>query len=166
MGDIMSLIERVEQTVDKKAAADLERKLRKEEFTLEDFRDQLKQIRKMGPLEKIVDMLPKMGPLQNLPKDAKVDEGQLTRIEAIINSMTNQERRDHNVIDGKRRKRIAKGSGTMVQDVNIVLKQYLQMRTMMKPYGTGLPGCRLSSLGSLGQRGSEPSASLTGVQAD
>jgi len=66
----------------------------------------------MGPLEKIVDMLPKMGPLQNLPKDAKVDEGQLTRVEAIINSMTNQERRDHNVIDGKRRKRIAKGSGT------------------------------------------------------
>src|SRR6266849_893949 len=135
MGDLMSLIERVEQTVDKKVAADLERKLRKEDFTLEDFRDQLKQIRKMGPLEKIVDMLPKMGPLQNLPKDAKVDEGQLTRVEAIINSMTNQERRDHNVIDGKRRKRIAKGSGTTVQDVNTVLKQYLQMRTMMKQYG-------------------------------
>src|SRR6266850_1252536 len=135
MGDLMSLIERVEQTVDKKAAAELKRKLRKEEFTLEDFRDQLKQIRKMGPLEKIVDMLPKMGPLQNLPKDAKVDEGQLTRVEAIINSMTNQERRDHNVIDGKRRKRIAKGSGTTVQEVNTVLKQYLQMRTMMKQYG-------------------------------
>src|SRR6266852_701595 len=149
MGDLMSLIERVEQTVDKKAAADLERKLRKEEFTLEDFRDQLKQIRKMGPLEKIVDMLPKMGPLQNLPKDAKVDEGQLTRVEAIINSMTNQERRDHNVIDGKRRKRIAKGSGTTVQDVNTVLKQYLQMRTMMKQYGAMAARAKMKGLGKL-----------------
>src|SRR5229473_2117767 len=149
MGDLMSLIEKVEQTVDKKAAAELERKLRKEEFTLEDFRDQLKQIRKMGPLEKIVDMLPKMGPLQNLPKDAKVDEGQLTRVEAIINSMTNQERRDHNVIDGKRRKRIAKGSGTTVQDVNTVLKQYLQMRTMMKQYGSMAARAKLKGLGKL-----------------
>ncbi len=149
MGDLMSLIERVEQTVDKKAAADLERKLRKEEFTLEDFRDQLKQIRKMGPLEKIVDMLPKMGPLQNLPKDAKVDEGQLTRVEAIINSMTNQERRDYNVLDGKRRKRIAKGSGTTVQDVNTVLKQYLQMRTMMKQYGTMAARTKMKGLGKL-----------------
>ncbi len=149
MGDIMSLIERVEQTVDKKAVADLERKLRKEEFTLEDFCDQLKQIRKMGPLEKIVDMLPKMGPLQNLPKDAKVDEGQLTRVEAIINSMTNQERRDHNVIDGKRRKRIAKGSGTTVQDVNTVLKQYLQMRTMMKQYGAMAARTKMKGLGKL-----------------
>src|SRR5216683_2107422 len=149
MGDLMSLIERVEQTVDKKAAADLERKLRKEEFTLEDFRDQLKQIRKMGPLEKIVDMLPKMGPLQNLPKDAKVDESQLTRVEAIINSMTNQERRDHNVIDGKRRKRIAKGSGTTVQDVNTVLKQYLQMRTMMKQYGAMAARTKMKGLGKL-----------------
>src|SRR6059036_2650871 len=120
MGDIMSLIERAEQAVDKKAAIELERKLRKSEFTLEDFRDQLRQIRKMGPLDQIVDMLPKMGPLQNLPKDAKVDEGKLKQVEAIINSMTNQERNDHNVIDGKRRKRIAKGSGTTVQDVVIV----------------------------------------------
>src|SRR5437879_12974695 len=115
MGDLMSLIEKVEQSVDKKAAAELERKLRKEDFTLEDFRDQLKQIRKMGPLEKIVDMLPKMGPLQNLPKDAKVDEGQLTRVEAIINSMTNQERRDHNVIDRSEERRVGKGSGTTGQ---------------------------------------------------
>src|SRR6266436_6203131 len=136
MGDLMSLIEKVEQTVDKKAAAELERKLRKEEFTLEDFRDQLKQIRKMGPLE-------------NLPKDAKVDEGQLTRVEAIINSMTNEERRDHNVIDGKRRKRIAKGSGTTVQDVNTVLKQYLQMRTMMKQYGALAARTKMKGLGKL-----------------
>src|SRR6059058_2444650 len=149
MGDLMSLIERVEQTVDKKAAAELERKLRKEDFTLEDFRDQLKQIRKMGPLEKIVDMLPKMGPLQNLPKDVKVDESQLTRVEAIINSMTNQERRDHNVIDGKRRKRIAKGSGTTVQDVNTVLKQYLKMRTMMNQYGAMAARAKMKGLGKL-----------------
>jgi len=148
----MSLIEKVEQTVDKKAAAELERKLRKEDFTLEDFRDQLKQIRKMGPLEKIVDMLPKMGPLQNLPKDVKVDESQLTRVEAIINSMTNQERRDHNVIDGKRRKRIAKGSGTTVQDVNTVLKQYLQMRTIMKQYGALAARTKMKGLGKLAGR--------------
>src|ERR1700749_1475703 len=130
MGDILSLIERAELAVDKKAAIELERKLRKEGFTLEDFRDQLKQIRKMGPLEQLVDMLPKVGPLQNLPKDAQVDEKKLKQVEAIINSMTNEERRDHNVIEGKRRKRIARGSGTSVQDVNHVLKQDLQIRTM------------------------------------
>ena len=149
MGDIMSLIERAEQTVDKKAAIELERKLRKSEFTLEDFRDQLRQIRKMGPLDQIVDMLPKIGPLQNIPKDASVDEGKLKQVEAIINSMTNQERLDHNVIDGKRRKRIAKGSGTSVQDVNQVLKQYMQMRTMMKQYGAMAARAKMKGLGRL-----------------
>ncbi len=149
MGDIMSLIERAEQAVDKKAALDLERKLRTEGFTLEDFRDQLRQIRKMGPLDQLVDMLPKVGPLQNIPKDASVDEGKLKQVEAIINSMTNQERQDHNVIDGKRRKRIAKGSGTTVQDVNQVLKQYLQMRTMMKQYGAMAARAKMKGLGKL-----------------
>jgi len=149
MGDIMSLIERAELAVDKKAAAELERKLRHDGFTLEDFRDQLKQIRKMGPLEQLVDMLPKMGPMANLPKDAKVDEGKLKQVEAIINSMTNQERRDHSVIDGKRRKRIAKGSGTTVQDVNQVLKQYLQMRQMMKQYGALAARSKMKGLGRL-----------------
>jgi signal recognition particle subunit SRP54 len=149
MGDIMSLIERAEQAVDKKAAAELERKLRTEGFTLEDFRDQLKQIRKMGPLEQLVDMLPKVGPLQSLPKDAKVDEGKLKQVEAIINSMTNQERNDHSVIDGKRRKRIAKGSGTTVQDVNQVIKQYMQMRQMMKQYGAMAARSRMKGLGKL-----------------
>jgi len=153
MGDIMSLIERAESAFDKKAAMELERKLRKEEFTLEDFRDQLKQIRKMGPLDQLVDMLPKVGPLQNLPKDASVDEGKLKQVEAIINSMTNEERRDHNVIDGKRRKRIAKGSGTTVQDVNQVLKQYLQMRTMMKQYGALAARSRMKGLGKLAGMG-------------
>jgi signal recognition particle subunit SRP54 len=149
MGDILSLIERAEQAVDRKAAEELERKLRKSEFTLEDFRDQLRQVRKMGPLEQIMDMLPKMGPLANLPKNASVDEKKLKQVEAIINSMTNEERRDHNVIDGRRRKRIAKGSGTTVQDVNIVLKQYLQMRTMMKQYGAMALRGKMKGLGKL-----------------
>jgi len=152
MGDILSLIERAEQAVDKKAALELERKLRKEEFTLEDFRGQLRQIRKMGPLEQLVDMLPKVGPLQNLPKDASVDEGKLKQVEAIINSMTNQERRDHHVIDGKRRKRIAAGSGTSVQDVNQVIKQYMQMRTMMKQYGALAARSKMKGLGKLSGR--------------
>jgi signal recognition particle subunit SRP54 len=149
MGEIMSLIEKAESAFDRKTALELERKLRKEEFTLEDFRDQLRQIRKMGPLEQLVDMLPKVGPLQNLPKDATVDEGKLKQVEAIINSMTNEERRDHNVIDGKRRKRIAKGSGTTVQDVNQVIKQYLQMRTMMKQYGAMAARAKMKGLGKL-----------------
>jgi signal recognition particle subunit SRP54 len=153
MGDILSLIERAESAFDKKAAMELERKLRKEEFTLEDFRDQLRQIRKMGPLEQLVDMLPKVGPLQNLPKDASVDEGKLKQVEAIINSMTNEERRDHNVIDGKRRKRIAKGSGTSVQDVNQVIKQYLQMRQMMKQYGAFAARAKMKGLGKLAGMG-------------
>src|SRR5438094_8341516 len=149
MGDILSLIERAEQAVDRKAAEELERKLRRSEFTLEDFRDQLRQVRKMGPLEQIMDMLPKMSPLANLPKDASVDEKKLQQVEAIINSMTNQERRDHNVIDGKRRKRIARGSGTTVQEVNTVLKQYLQMRTMMKQYGAMAARAKMKGLGKL-----------------
>jgi signal recognition particle subunit SRP54 len=149
MGDILSLIERAESAFDKKTAMELERKLRKEEFTLEDFRDQLKQIRKMGSLDQLVDMLPKIGPLQNLPKDTSVDEKKLKQVEAIINSMTNEERRDHNVLDGKRRKRIAKGSGTTVQDVNQVIKQYLQMRTMMKQYGALAARSRMKGLGKL-----------------
>ena len=149
MGDIMSLIEKAESAFDRKTALELERKLRKEEFTLEDFRDQLRQIRKMGPLEQLVDMLPKIGPLQNLPKDVSVDEKKLKQVEAIINSMTNEERRDHNVIDGKRRKRIAKGSGTSVQDVNQVIKQYLQMRQMMKQYGAMAARAKMKGLSKL-----------------
>src|SRR5229473_2063376 len=147
MGDIMSLIERAELAVDKKAAAELERKLRKEGFTLEDFRAQLKQVRKMGPLEQILGMLPKVGPFANLPRDAQVDESRLKHVEAIINSMTAAEREDHDLIDGKRRKRIARGSGTSVQEVNQVLKQYMQMRKMMKQYGALAAQGRLRGLG-------------------
>jgi len=149
MGDVMSLIEKAEQVVDAKQAAELERKLRRDEFTLEDFRDQLRQLRKMGPLEQIVGMLPKIGPLANIPKDAQVDEGRLKRVEAIINSMTHAERDDHSIIDGHRRKRIARGSGTSVQEVNQVLKQYMQMRKMIRQFGPGAAKSKLRGLGKL-----------------
>jgi len=160
MGDVLTLIERAETTFDQKKAAELERKLRRSQFTLEDFRDQLQQVRKMGPLEQVLGMLPKIGPLANLPKDTQVDESRLKRVEAIINSMTAAERDDHSVIDGKRRKRIARGSGTSVQEVNQVLKQYLQMRTMMKQYGALAAQGRLKGLSRL--RGALPGADDTG----
>jgi signal recognition particle subunit SRP54 len=149
MGDVMGLIERAEQAVDQKQAAEFERKLRRSQFTLEDFRDQLRQVRKMGPLEQVLGMLPKVGPFANLPRDAKVDESRLTGIEAIINSMTAAERNDHDLIDGKRRKRIALGSGRTVQEVNQVLKQYQQMRKMMKQYGALAAQGRLKGLSKL-----------------
>ena len=149
MGDVRSLIERAEQAVDKKAAAELERKLRTEGFTLEDFRDQLKQIRKMGPLEQLVDMLPKVGPLQALAQRRQSGRKQTKAGRSHHHSMTHQERRDHNVIDGKRRKRIAKGSGTTVQDVNQVIKQYMQMRQMMKQYGAMAARSKMKGLGKL-----------------
>src|ERR1700735_3200891 len=135
MGDVLGLIERVEKTVDLKQARELERKLREDDFTLEDFRDQLRQIKKMGSIEQIMGMLPKVGPFANLPKNTEIDEKRLGSVEAIINSMTAKERSNSNLIDGKRRKRIALGSGTSVQEVNQVLKQYADMRKMMKQYG-------------------------------
>ncbi len=135
MGDVLSLIEKTEQAMDAKQAVELERKLRHNEFTLEDFRDQLAQIKKMGPLDQLVGMLPKIGPFAQLPKDAAVDESRLKRVEAIISSMTRAERDDSKLIDGRRRKRIAAGSGTSVQEVNQLLKQYQQMRRMIKQYG-------------------------------
>jgi len=136
MGDVLGLIERAQKTVDEKKARELERKLRENDFTLEDFRDQLGQIRKMGSVEQLMGMLPKVGPFANIPKDAQIDESQLKRTEAIINSMTAAERANDRIIDGKRRKRIARGSGTSVQEVNQVLKQYADMRRMMKQYGS------------------------------
>jgi signal recognition particle subunit SRP54 len=149
MGDVLGLIERAEQSFDQKKAAEMERKLRRSEFTLGDFRDQLQQVRKMGPLEQVLGMLPKIGPLANLPRDVQVDESRLKHTEAIINSMTAAERDDHSVIDGKRRKRIARGSGTSVQEVNQVLKQYLQMRSMMKQYGALAAQGRLKGLSKM-----------------
>src|SRR5262249_2969149 len=135
MGDVLSLIEKAQKNVDEKKALELARKLREDDFTLEDFRDQLQQIRKIGSIEQLMGMLPKIGPFANIPKDASVDEKQLKSIEAIIGSMTAAERADHNLIDGRRRKRIARGSGTSVQEVNQVLKQYGDMRRLMKQYG-------------------------------
>jgi len=149
MGDVLGLIERAEKTIDEKKARELERKLREDDFTLEDFRDQLKQIRKMGSIEQILGMLPKVGPFSQLPKDAQVNEKQLKSVEAIINSMTAKERANHNLIDGKRRKRIAAGSGTSVQEVNQVLKQYSDMRRMMKQYGSLAKAGRLRGIGKL-----------------
>jgi signal recognition particle subunit SRP54 len=138
MGDVLSLIERAEKAIDQEDAAKLEQKLRANEFTLEDFRDQLRTIRKMGPLEQIMGMLPGMGNLKALSEN-KPDEKQLGRIEAIIGSMTPDERRKQHIINGSRRKRIAKGSGTTVEDVNRLLKQFVQMQKMLKQLG-GMAG--------------------------
>jgi signal recognition particle subunit SRP54 len=137
MGDIMSLIEKAESTMDKKKSQEFAQKaLSKEGFSLEDFRDQLRQVKKMGSLKNIVGMLPKIGPMANMHKAAdSVDDKELTRVEAIINSMTPYEREHHESINGSRRKRIARGSGTSVQEVNQLLRQYAQMRKMFKDIG-------------------------------
>jgi len=139
MGDIMSLIEKAEQHVDKQKAQEIaSRALAGDGFSLEDFRDQLRQVKKMGSMQSLLGMLPSIGPFSGLQKAAgKVDESQLTRVEAIINSMTNHERLHHEVINGSRRKRIARGSGTSVQEVNNLLRQYAQMRKMFKQMGKG-----------------------------
>jgi len=145
MGDVLSLIEKVEQAVDQKQAEEVQRKILDNDFTLEDFRDQMRQLRKLGPLESILSMLPGLGPLKNL-KDVKVDEGQVTRLVAIIDSMTPRERANHMMVNGSRRRRIARGSGTSVQEVNQLLKQYAQARKMMKTLSSGFMGKRLSKL--------------------
>ncbi len=145
MGDVLSLIEKAEEAVTQEDAEKLERKIRLNEFTLEDFRDQLRTIRKMGPLEQILGMLPGMGALKDLQQQrAQVDDKQVLRVEAIINSMTPKERRNHQLINGSRRKRIAKGSGTTVEEVNRLLKQFIQMKKMLKQIGgmAGLGGKR------------------------
>jgi len=139
MGDVLSFIEKVEQSVDKKQAEEMQRKLMDNEFTLEDFRDQLKQLRKLGSFESILGMMPQVGALKEL-KNAKVDEKELTRIVAIIDSMTPRERANHMIINGARRKRIAMGSGTTPHDINNLLKQYTQARKMMKTFSGGLGG--------------------------
>jgi signal recognition particle subunit SRP54 len=141
MGDVLSLIEKAEAAITQEDAERLEEKIRSNEFTLDDFRDQLKAIRKMGPLESIMGMLPGMGNLKALA-DNKPDEGQLSRVEAIISSMTPEERRKQHIINGSRRKRIAHGSGTSVEEVNRLLKQFVQMQKMLKQLGgmAGLAG--------------------------
>jgi signal recognition particle subunit SRP54 len=137
MGDVLSLIEKAEKVVDQQEAVEMAEKLRKEEFTLDDFRDQLRQIRKLGSLEQIMGMLPNIGPLRGI-NQMKVDEKELIHIEAIINSMTPQERGAHHILNGNRKKRISRGSGRPVQEINQLLKQYLEARKMMKSLSRGI----------------------------
>ena len=140
MGDMLSLIEKAEQAIDKDEAEQLEAKLRKNEFTLEDFRSQLRTLRRMGPLESVLGMIPGLGDLKQAAEN-KPDEKQMGRIEAIICSMTVGERRDHSVMNGSRRKRIAAGSGTSVEEVNRLLKQFTEMRRVLQMMGQGgMPG--------------------------
>jgi len=136
MGDVLSLIEKAEQAIDKDEAEELEEKLRKNAFTLDDFRKQLKTIRRMGPLESILGMIPGLGDLKQLA-DNKPDEKQMGRVEAIISSMTADERRNEKIINGSRRKRIAKGSGTSVEEVNRLLKQFGEMKKVLQMIGGG-----------------------------
>ncbi len=139
MGDMLSLIEKAQEKLDRRKSEDLAKKaLLGDTFTLEDFREQIGQIKKLGSMESILKMLPNVGPFANMQQAAsQVDEKQFVRLEAIINSMTPRERRNHEIISGSRRKRIAAGSGTSVQDVNQLLRQYAQMARMFKQVGKG-----------------------------
>jgi signal recognition particle subunit SRP54 len=148
MGDILSLIEKAEAHLDRKKAEEFTTKaLTGDGFSLEDFRDQLRQVKKMGSIQSIMKMLPSVGPFANMQKAVdNVDEKQITRVEAIINSMTPHEREHHDVINGSRRKRIARGSGTTVQEVNQLLRQYAQMRKMFKDMGKASFGRKLAGM--------------------
>ncbi len=131
MGDVLGLIEKAQETYDQKKAQELQRKFRKNEFTIEDFRDHLQQLRKMGDLGDLMDKIPGMGKMmKNMPQAAPEED--LKHVEAIINSMTREERNNHAILNGSRRRRIARGSGTSVQEVNQFVKQYLEMKKMMK----------------------------------
>jgi signal recognition particle subunit SRP54 len=130
MGDVVSLVEKAQSSIDEEEARRLEEKLRKQQFNLEDFVEQLRRLRSLGPLEQVVSMIPGMGHIKGI----QPDERDLVRVEAIINSMTIMERRNPNVIDGSRRRRIARGSGTTVQEVNSLLKQFDQVKKMMKNF--------------------------------
>src|SRR6187551_864257 len=137
MGDVLSLIEKAEQAIDQDEAEELEEKLRKNAFTLDDFRKQLNTIKKMGPLESIMGMIPGLGGMQKQLAANKPDEKQMGRVEAIISSMTAEERRNDKIINGSRRKRIAGGSGTSVEDVNRLLKQFNEMKRVLQMIGQG-----------------------------
>jgi signal recognition particle subunit SRP54 len=142
MGDVLSFIEKTQEVIDQKQAEEMQRKLIENEFTLEDFRDQLRQLRKLGPLEGLLKMMPQVGMLKEL-KDVSVDEKEITRVVAIIDSMTPAERQNHMIINSSRRRRIARGSGASVQEVNQLLKQYTQARKMMKSFSGGMLGKKL-----------------------
>jgi signal recognition particle subunit SRP54 len=145
MGDVLSLIEKATEQIDQKKAVEMQRKLIENDFTLADFRDQLRQVRKLGPLGSLLDMMPKVGMLKGL-KDVKVDEKEIDHVVAIIDSMTPKERANHMIINGSRRRRIAKGSGTSVQEVNQLLKQYAEARKMMKSISGGMMGKKFGKM--------------------
>ena len=152
MGDIVTLVEKAQERFDEQTAVRLEEKLRKSQFTLEDFLEQIQEVRKMGPLNQVLGMLPGM---HRLPQDVTVDESAVARTEAIIRSMTAEERVKPSIINGSRRKRIAAGSGTSVQDVNRLLKQYEQMQRMMKSFGRG------GNMGRMMRGGRGPARGMT-----
>ena len=131
MGDVLTIIERAQEAFDAEQARKMEEKLRKQQFTLEDFLNQLQDVRKMGPLDQLLGMIPGLGKAKAL-KDLQVSEKEFGKVEAIIRSMTPEERRNPSMIDGSRKRRIAAGSGTKVQDVNALLKQFEQTRKMIK----------------------------------
>ncbi len=145
MGDVLSLIERAEEAIDKEKALEVHQKLRTDSFTLADFQEQMRQVRKMGPLEQVLGMLPKIGMLKNAA-NLRVDEKELVHLDAIISSMTIQERVNHEIINGKRRKRIARGSGVTVQQVNQLLKQYVPARKMMKSMSQSFFGRQINRM--------------------
>jgi signal recognition particle subunit SRP54 len=159
MGDVLSLIEKAEQQVDEQEAEELQERMRRDQFDLDDFLKQMKQVRKMGPLSGIIGMLPGMGALKQL-KNAPLDESELDRVEAIILSMTPQERRNPGMINGSRRKRIANGSGTKVQNVNQLVKQFDQMKVLMKSMANGQAPTpqQMAKLAGGGQRAPHPRA--------
>jgi signal recognition particle subunit SRP54 len=147
MGDVLSLIEKAEDTIDEKQARELERKLRKNQFTLEDFRDQLRTVRRMGPLSSLVSMLPGMSQV----READLDSGAITRVIAIVDSMTPRERSRPRILNGSRKKRIARGSGQSVQEINRLLKQFAQIQRMMKAVRAGARKGRPPKLPFLGR---------------
>lgn len=147
MGDVLSLIERAEESLDEQKALEMEARLRRAEFTFDDFLENIKQVRKMGSLSSILGMLPGAGAMRQL-KNVQVDDHQLDRIEAMIFSMTPQERRHPDIIDGSRRQRIARGSGVRVQDVNQLVKQYREMQKMVRMFSSGkMKGLKLPGMG-------------------
>jgi len=146
MGDVLSLIEKAQATFDDKKAIELEKKIRKNAFTLGDFKEQIQQIKRMGSLDQILGMIPGVNKIKGI-KGLQPDEGELVKIEGIINSMTKKERLNHTILNGSRRKRIAKGSGTSVQDVNKLIKNYVQTRNMIKKLNTsGMKGFKRGML--------------------
>ncbi|MEE8574063.1 MAG: signal recognition particle protein, partial [Thermodesulfobacteriota bacterium] len=140
MGDVMTLIEKAGAVVDEKTAKELEKKIRKDTFTLQDFKDQIKQVKRMGSLDSVLSMIPGFSAIKKKKGMENIDERELVKVEAIIDSMTPRERRNPKILNAKRRKRIARGSGTRVQDINKLIKQYAEMRKMMKKFKKGGKG--------------------------